>query len=340
MTLQKHKKIVAIVVAAAFLWIGIAWASDTTPSFQEKEAPPVIQHQRHFPWLWIAAGAVATGVLVYFLAKKTPEFKLTVELDASASGSPGTGVTAYKKGQSASYDFAARPGFDELTVLLDGVKVKSRGTFKMVRDHALKVSARPITYSLTVDMAAGVTGTPPAGATTRAWHDSIPYAYALADGFQNLKVFLDGAAVPASGSILMDRDHTLAVTAEKISEPPFSIYGLWRVDLTPVSGQPTAPRSAFVRIVQYSIYWDGSEYRTFWYDSPEELAANHGSVGHGVRSNGQYSFDSGSQYRICCFNGTPSGENTMSGKYEYWHIGESSGDTAIWGSGTWSAYRQ
>ncbi len=203
------RKIIATFAVVAFLWVGLAWSSDSSPSFQEKEGKPIVHNHKRFPWIWVAAGAIAVGVIVYFIVKKTPEYKLTVELDDSASGSPGAGVTTYKKGQTASYEYTPRPGFDTLTVLLDGVQVKSSGSFKMVRDHTLKVSARPITYTLTVELGAGVTGTPPAGTTTRAWQEQVPYSYAVADGYQDLKVLLDGAEVPATGTILMDRDHTL-----------------------------------------------------------------------------------------------------------------------------------
>ncbi|MCJ7483696.1 MAG: hypothetical protein MUO31_12120 [Thermodesulfovibrionales bacterium] len=71
MGIYNLKKIIAIFVVVAFIWIGIAWASDSsTPQFQEKAGTPVVKKPHKFPWLIALLGVAAVGVGIYFLTKK------------------------------------------------------------------------------------------------------------------------------------------------------------------------------------------------------------------------------------------------------------------------------
>jgi hypothetical protein len=70
-------------------------------------------------------------------------------------------------------------------------------------------------YTLTVTVGEGVTGTPAAGASTNKKGTVVSYNYSLQSGYSNLSVTLDGAAVPASGTLTMNANHTLAASSTK-----------------------------------------------------------------------------------------------------------------------------
>ncbi len=70
------------------------------------------------------------------------------------------------------------------------------------------------TYTLTVSLAEGVTGNPTSGTNSYSKGQSVSYNYSLISGYKNLIVTLDGQQVSASGTIIMDRNHTLNVSAE------------------------------------------------------------------------------------------------------------------------------
>ncbi len=66
--------------------------------------------------------------------------------------------------------------------------------------------------TLTVTLGGGITGTP---AATKRYKkgESVSYSYSVRAGYGNLQVRLDGAPAAASGSVTMDKDHSLDVTA-------------------------------------------------------------------------------------------------------------------------------
>ncbi len=68
-------------------------------------------------------------------------------------------------------------------------------------------------HTLTVSVGSGATGTPAAGTYDFVHGDAVPYAYSAAACYENLAVTLDGAGVPASGTLIMDADHAISVTA-------------------------------------------------------------------------------------------------------------------------------
>jgi formylglycine-generating enzyme required for sulfatase activity len=66
--------------------------------------------------------------------------------------------------------------------------------------------------TLTVNLNVGTSGTPAATAKYKKG-SVVNYNYTPKTGFHSLQVRLDGAAVPPSGTVTMDRDHTLDVSA-------------------------------------------------------------------------------------------------------------------------------
>jgi hypothetical protein len=85
-------------------------------------------------------------------------------------------------------------------------------------------------YTLNVTLGAGCTGTP---AATAAYKKGtvVTYNYTPLAGYGLVKVTVDGVAAASSGTITMDKDKTLAVTATALD-----IRGTWNVNFTGSSG--------------------------------------------------------------------------------------------------------
>ena len=77
-------------------------------------------------------------------------------------------------------------------------------------------------YFLTVSVGEGVTGSPATGAYSYSSGASVNYNYALAAGYKNLRVLLDGAAIAPTGVITITGNRTLTASAE-----PLDVRGNW-----------------------------------------------------------------------------------------------------------------
>jgi tetratricopeptide (TPR) repeat protein len=82
--------------------------------------------------------------------------------------------------------------------------------------------------TLKVTVGEGVTGNPSAGSFLYKKGDKITYSYSLATSatyiYNDLSVLLDGNKLSASGTITMDGNHTLSISASKISAIYPTIY--------------------------------------------------------------------------------------------------------------------
>jgi hypothetical protein len=76
-----------------------------------------------------------------------------------------------------------------------------------------KTSEDVVEYILTVSLYDGVTGTPEAGAYTYTDIEDVEYSYSPLEGYTRMTVLLDGEEVESSGTVTMDGDHYLVVTA-------------------------------------------------------------------------------------------------------------------------------
>jgi hypothetical protein len=210
--------------------------SDNGPGVLEQEqAQPLAKIARkHFPWLWVVAGAVVAGVVLYFTVIKKPEYKLNVSMGPGVSGYPVAGAFVYKKGKKVRYLYSLGYGYRALKVMLDGKEVEASGEFTMDRDHVLVVSSEEQFYDLTVNLSTGVTGTPAAGTYSYKMGSSVAYNYAETSGYTNLKVQVDDVEVAAQGTVLMDRAHTLAAVAKQ-----FDVRGTWRITASDDYFSPT-----------------------------------------------------------------------------------------------------
>lgn len=71
-------------------------------------------------------------------------------------------------------------------------------------------------YQLTVEVEAGVTGTPEAGTYEYKKGSTVNYSYTEKTGYTGLEVELDGRAIQSSGSFKIDRNHILRARAQVI----------------------------------------------------------------------------------------------------------------------------
>lgn len=90
----------------------------------------------------------------------------------------------------------------------------------------------PDRFRLTVNRGVGVSGYPENGVFSYSSGTVVNYEYQANTGYGTLIVALDGETVPASGTIVMDRDHTLTALAQSAQ------YRLTVTRGTGVSGTP------------------------------------------------------------------------------------------------------
>jgi hypothetical protein len=160
---------------------------------------------------------------------QSAEYSLAVNAENGINGSPASGTYSYREGTSVAYNYVLADGYVDLQVKLDNVQVAANGTVKMDRDHVLVVTAGRQYYNLKVTLTAGVTGTPAAGTHGYEPGTRVAYSYALAAGYFNLRVMLDGVQLSAQGSVGMEFDHNLEVSAELIRPANFDVQGRWRI---------------------------------------------------------------------------------------------------------------
>ncbi|NLP09240.1 PQQ-like beta-propeller repeat protein [bacterium] len=72
-----------------------------------------------------------------------------------------------------------------------------------------------IRYTLTVSVAEGIYGSPPAGEFTHPENDTVKYVYHAELEFANLSVLLDGRSVSADSVFVMNKDRTLEAVCER-----------------------------------------------------------------------------------------------------------------------------
>ncbi len=162
----------------------------------------------------------------------------TIESSAGTGGSIApVGVAAISCGGSQTYTIAPLPLFFIADVLVDGASAGAvpSYTFSDIRDDhtiAAAFSAVP-NHTLAVTLGNGVTGSPAATATFPQG-TAVDYSYGVLPCYDHLTVTLDGQPAPAAGTITMDADHHLVVSADPIT------YAL-TVDLgTGTTGTPAA----------------------------------------------------------------------------------------------------
>jgi hypothetical protein len=142
------------------------------------------------------------------------QYTLNVIKDDGINGTPESGTYPYDENVMVSYNYSLKSGYTNLEVTLDGGPVTFSGTIPMNGNHTLKATAKKI-WKLTVNRGPGVDGDPNTGVYDIADGEPQLYNYSLKYGYKNLVVTLDGSVVKPSGSITMNKDHTLVATAKE-----------------------------------------------------------------------------------------------------------------------------
>lgn len=70
-------------------------------------------------------------------------------------------------------------------------------------------------YKLTVELFEGVQGAPVSGVHSYGKGTVVGYSYTSDSGYENPRVMLDGREVSSSGTVVMDGNHTLSVSADR-----------------------------------------------------------------------------------------------------------------------------
>lgn len=105
--------------------------------------------------------------------------------------------------------------------------------------------------TLTVQLRAGVAGSPAQGNHEYKKGVKVEYDYSPLEGYFALSVTLDGTKIPAKGTILMDKDHTLDVYASP--SPTLSVRIEEGADGHPAAGTHIQEKNSLVYYSYYSI---------------------------------------------------------------------------------------
>jgi outer membrane protein assembly factor BamB len=133
-------------------------------------------------------------------------FNLTSVLGRKYHGREGKGIMRDFAGQTSEkgphFNLSQALAIASVVLALVGCQEKSR-----------EQTPQKTTYRLTVTRPEGVEGFPDAGTYTYDPGQTVDYLYRAHEDFSDLTVMLDGSAVAASGSILMNANHSLATAS-------------------------------------------------------------------------------------------------------------------------------
>ncbi len=110
----------------------------------------------------------------------------------------------------------------------------------------LKKKKQPKKYQLIVTRGEGVEGTPTTGTMIYNEGTTVNYNYSLQGGYKDLAVTLDGNVVTSSGTITMNRDHTLSAAAVPLARYTLTVTRGVGVVGTPDTGTTTYDESTQV----------------------------------------------------------------------------------------------
>lgn len=162
------------------------------------------------------AGQTVSDQISVTVRNDPGNYRLNVTRGPGVTGEPASGTYSYKSGETVNYDFQVQSGYGSLVVLLDGEAVEASGTIVMDRDHTLIATAQSSHYRLTVSKGAGVDGTPDSGTHSYPAGETVSYSYTAVNAGQSVSVYLDGQPAAASGTITMDRDHSLDASTNAV----------------------------------------------------------------------------------------------------------------------------
>jgi hypothetical protein len=153
--------------------------------------------------------------LLCFWATPAPATAMTGSSETTMAQGDGSGPSFIEQEGESKTGIQKEKKFPWLIVGLGAVAVGVALYFLVIKKPK---------FTLTVTLGANCSGTP--AATAKYTKDTaVAYNYTAVEGFY-VKVKLDGVDVAASGSVTMDKDHSLDVSAA----PLYDIRGTWDVN--------------------------------------------------------------------------------------------------------------
>jgi len=144
--------------------------------------------------------------------------------------------------------------------------VATSGTDTVASQAATLMVNTSASCTLVVNLGAGVTGSPSAsGPYTKGV--SVPYSFTAQSGYSDLKVNLDGSPVPASGTVVMNGNHTLTATATINTHQVSFLSGAGgtlsgTATQTVMDGQDVTPITAVPDAGKTFVNWTGTGFTT------------------------------------------------------------------------------
>lgn len=210
-------------------WNGIGGATNASFSF----TPAKADHGAQFRAKASNAAGTATSSAAMLTVQWPPTFTLQPTAQSVSSPAPATFSVLAEANPAAAYQWqssangalwtdqtgATSAAFSTGPTLgsMNNLQFRCLATNPVgsATSNAATLLVNVPTFTLTVDLGTGATGSP-AATTAYAAGTAVSYTYGLQVGFANLLVWLDGSPVSASGIVAMNGPHTLAVTASVI----------------------------------------------------------------------------------------------------------------------------
>ncbi|MBK8727713.1 MAG: immunoglobulin domain-containing protein [Holophagaceae bacterium] len=210
-------------------WTGISGATGAAFTFQPAKA----DHTAQFRAKASNVAGTATSNAAALTVQWAPAFTTQPTTQAISSPAPATFSALAEANPPATYQWQSstdsllwtdQPGATASTFqtgptspAMNNLQVRCVATNAVgsATSSAVTLLVNVPTFTLTVTVGTGATGTPAATAV-HALGTAVNYAYTAQPGFTNLQVLLDGTPVAAAGILVMNGAHTLAVTAAPI----------------------------------------------------------------------------------------------------------------------------
>jgi tetratricopeptide (TPR) repeat protein len=204
--------------------------------------------------------SVATAGADPFLGKKLPSGFVELFKSQKREYLQKTAGTVAPSAQVKKEEPQPRPAVREQETIAPLVKKKKKFPWLLAIAATLVVGAAIYyfvvlnkKYTLTTNVGTGVDGTPATGSVKYKKGSVINYEFYPVTGYTNLVVTLDGTPVAASGTVKMDKDHTLSATATEYFV--LTVAKNYSGNGTPETGIYTYARDA---LVNYSYSYDSS----------------------------------------------------------------------------------
>ncbi len=262
------------------IWSGINGATNASLSFTPAKADHTAQFRAKAAN--VAGTAISNAAILG--VQWAPTFTMQPANQSVSSPAPATFSVATDANPAASYQWQSSPngtqwadqagaisatfGTGATSGAINNLQFRCIATNPLgsATSSAATLLVNVPTFTLTVNLSAGATGTP-AATSTFAVGTAVNYSYTVQSGFTNLQVMLDGSPATAAGTLSMNGAHTLAVSATPIQRsvtfaagPGGSLSG--KANQSVVNGGSTTPVTAVPNGGFSFMNWTGAGFTT------------------------------------------------------------------------------